>query len=114
MAGQRAEIAARAAAEYLQLAGLDAVRPDGFAGGRRIVDRAHQGHGLARFAALDEEGFEIVTLEEAQKDPAYDYDPDVAAPRGGTLVELAMEAKGTPWPPNAPTKPRERLISICS
>ena len=30
------------------------------------------------FEILDEEGFEIVTLEEAQKDPAYDYDPDVA------------------------------------
>ena len=30
------------------------------------------------FEILDEEGFEIVTLEEAQNDPAYDYDPDVA------------------------------------
>jgi peptidoglycan/xylan/chitin deacetylase (PgdA/CDA1 family) len=66
------------------------------------------------FEVIDEEGLDIVTLEEAQKDPAYDYDPDVAAPRGGTLVELAMQAKGTPWPPNAPTKPRERLVSICS
>ena len=66
------------------------------------------------FQILDEEGFDIVTLEEAQKDPAYDYDPDVAAPRGGTLVELAMEAKKTPWPPNQPSKPRERLVSICN
>lgn len=65
------------------------------------------------FEILAEEGFEIVTLEEAQKDPAYDYDPDVAHPRGGTLVELAMQAKNVPWPANAPQKPRERLTTIC-
>jgi peptidoglycan/xylan/chitin deacetylase (PgdA/CDA1 family) len=66
------------------------------------------------FEILDEEGFEIVTLEEAQKDPAYDYDPDVADARGGTLVELAMKAKNIPWPANAPNKPRERLATICN
>ncbi len=65
------------------------------------------------FEILDEEGFEIVTLEEAQKDPAYDYDPDIAHPRGGTLVELGMQAKNIPWPDNAPQQPRERLQSIC-
>jgi peptidoglycan/xylan/chitin deacetylase (PgdA/CDA1 family) len=65
------------------------------------------------FRILEEEGFEIVTLEEAQKDPAYDYDPDFAEARGGTLVELAMQAKNIPWPDNAPRKPRERLTSIC-
>ena len=65
------------------------------------------------FEILAEEGFEIVTLEEAQKDPAYDYDPDFADKRGGTLVELAMMAKGIPWPANAPKKPRERLGTIC-
>ena len=65
------------------------------------------------FALLDDEGYEIVTLEEAQKDPAYDYDPDFAHPRGGTLVELAMQAKKIPWPANAPQLPRERLLAIC-
>jgi peptidoglycan-N-acetylglucosamine deacetylase len=65
------------------------------------------------FALLDEEGFEIVTLEEAQKDPVYDYDPDVASPNGGTLVELGMEAKKIAWPGNAPEKPRERVTTIC-
>ena len=54
------------------------------------------------FEILDEEGFDIVTLEEAQKDPAYDYDPDIADARGGTLVELVMQAKNIPWPANAP------------
>jgi peptidoglycan/xylan/chitin deacetylase (PgdA/CDA1 family) len=62
---------------------------------------------------LDEEGFEIVTLEEAQNDAAYDYDPDVADARGGTLVELGMQAKKIPWPANAPQLPRERLQTIC-
>ena len=66
------------------------------------------------FRILDEEGFEIVTLEEAQKDPAYDYDPDFADPRGGTLVELGMQAKKIPWPANAPQLPRERLNTICN
>jgi peptidoglycan/xylan/chitin deacetylase (PgdA/CDA1 family) len=65
------------------------------------------------FELLDEEGFEIVTLEEAQKDPVYDYDPDVASPNGGTLTELGMEAKKIAWPGNAPTQPRERITTIC-
>jgi peptidoglycan/xylan/chitin deacetylase (PgdA/CDA1 family) len=65
------------------------------------------------FKLLDEEGFQIVTLEEAQSDPAYDYDPDVASPRGGTLVELGMQAKKVPWPAGAPQLPRERLTTIC-
>lgn len=66
------------------------------------------------FKILDEEGFEIVTLEEAQKDPAYDYDPDVAHARGGTLVELGMQARQVPWPPNPPKLPSERLTTICN
>jgi peptidoglycan-N-acetylglucosamine deacetylase len=65
------------------------------------------------FRILDEEGFEIVTLEEAQSDAAYDYDPDFAEARGGTLVELAMQAKNIPWPDDAPRKPRDRLTAIC-
>jgi peptidoglycan/xylan/chitin deacetylase (PgdA/CDA1 family) len=64
------------------------------------------------FKLLDQEGYEIVTLEEAQSDPAYDYDPDVASPRGGTLTELGMEAKQIPWP-KISDKPRQQLTSIC-
>lgn len=65
------------------------------------------------FELLRAEGFEIVTLEEAQSDAAYDYDPDVASPNGGTLIELGMEARHIPWPANAPRKPREQLTTIC-
>jgi peptidoglycan-N-acetylglucosamine deacetylase len=65
------------------------------------------------FRILDEEGFDIVTLDEAQKDPAYDYDPDIGEPHGGTLVELGMQAMNIAWPADAPRKPRERLTQIC-
>jgi peptidoglycan-N-acetylglucosamine deacetylase len=65
------------------------------------------------FKLLDEEGFDIVTLEEAQKDSIYEYDPDVASPNGGTLVELGMQAKKVPWPPNTPQFDRQRLTTIC-
>jgi peptidoglycan-N-acetylglucosamine deacetylase len=64
------------------------------------------------FELLEDEGFEIVTLEEAQKDSAYDYDPDVAD-RGGTLTELGLKAKGIPWPAAGPVLPVERLTTVC-
>lgn len=65
------------------------------------------------FKLLKEENFEIVTLEEAQKDPAYDYDPDIGEPRGGTLTELGMQAKKIAWPTAGPKFDREKLLSIC-
>ena len=65
------------------------------------------------FKVLKEENFEIVTLEEAQKDSAYDYDPDFAEPRGGTHVELGMQAKKIAWPAGAPRFDRQRLTTIC-
>jgi peptidoglycan-N-acetylglucosamine deacetylase len=65
------------------------------------------------FGLLKEEGFDIVTLERAQSDPVYALDPDFAEPRGGTLVELMMQARGIAWPADTPSKPRERLTGIC-
>jgi peptidoglycan/xylan/chitin deacetylase (PgdA/CDA1 family) len=65
------------------------------------------------FALLKSEGFEIVTLEEAQSDPIYETDPDIGEAHGGTLVELTMQKKGIAWPANAPQLPRERLTNIC-
>jgi peptidoglycan-N-acetylglucosamine deacetylase len=66
------------------------------------------------FKLLEREGYRIVTLEQAQSDPIYESDPDVADPRGGTLTELMMQARGTPWPPGLGDKPRERLAAICN
>ena len=65
------------------------------------------------FALLEREGYRIVTLEQAQSDPIYASDPDVADPRGGTLTELMMQAKGISWPEGLGDKPREKLRSIC-
>ncbi|MBC8024538.1 MAG: polysaccharide deacetylase, partial [Steroidobacteraceae bacterium] len=64
-------------------------------------------------ALLKKQGFEIVTLEEAQSDPIYETDPDFPEARGGTLVELLRQSKGLPWPANAPTQPRERIAELC-
>ena len=65
------------------------------------------------FALLDREGFDIVTLEEAQSDPIYQSDPDIGAPNGGTLTELMMQARNIPWPEGLADKPREKLRTIC-
>ena len=59
------------------------------------------------------EGFDIVTLEEAQRDPIYQSDPDIGAPNGGTLTELMMQAKGIAWPEALADKPREKLRTLC-
>jgi len=65
------------------------------------------------FKLLEREGFEIVTLEEAQSDPVYQDDPDIGDPHGGTLVELMMQAKGLAYPKGLADKPREKLDQIC-
>ncbi|MEO8019760.1 MAG: polysaccharide deacetylase family protein [Pseudomonadota bacterium] len=62
---------------------------------------------------LKAEGYELVTLEQAQSDPVYETDPDFAEAHGGTLIELMMQKKGIAWPADAPKLPRERLASIC-
>ena len=56
-------------------------------------------------------GFKFVTLGEAEKDPAYRIDPDVALKDGGTLLDQMMEAKHIRFPQNG--KPYEQLNAIC-
>ncbi len=65
------------------------------------------------FALLKKQNFEIVTLEEAYADPAYQSDPGLIDERGGTLSEQLIEARKLPYPKVTP-KPRERLRTICS
>jgi len=64
------------------------------------------------FALLDREGYEIVTLEEAQKDPVYDTDPNVPSTWGGTFTDQVMESRKLPYPKVSP-KPRKELAEIC-
>lgn len=56
-------------------------------------------------------GFEFVTLEQAQKDPAYSFDPNIGYPGGGTLEELVAKIKGVNFPDN--TKPHKKLEKLC-
>ena len=58
------------------------------------------------------QGFDFVTLEEAQKDPAYQSDPDAALLHGGTFLEQLTEAKHLKYPPHA-DRPMDKLDAIC-
>jgi peptidoglycan/xylan/chitin deacetylase (PgdA/CDA1 family) len=58
------------------------------------------------------EGFDFVSLEEAEKDPAYESDPDAALLHGGTLLEQLIEAKHLKYPPHA-ERPMDKLDAIC-
>lgn len=61
---------------------------------------------------LKKKGFTLVTLEEAQSDPAYSSDPDAGSKYGGTLLELWMEARKIKFPP-VKEKPYQQLQEIC-
>jgi len=61
---------------------------------------------------LEKKGFRLVTLEEAQSDPAYEGDPDAGSINGGTLLEQWMDAKKIPYPAVA-EKPYKDVAEIC-
>ena len=58
------------------------------------------------------EGFDFISLEDAQKDPAYQSDPDAALLHGGTFLEQLTEAKHLKYPQHA-DRPVEKLDAIC-
>ncbi|MGB8729665.1 MAG: polysaccharide deacetylase family protein [Candidatus Sulfotelmatobacter sp.] len=61
---------------------------------------------------LKKKGFKLVTLEEAESDPAYDGDPDVGLHDAGTMLDQWMQVKGIKDPPHA-EKPYKELESVC-
>jgi peptidoglycan/xylan/chitin deacetylase (PgdA/CDA1 family) len=61
---------------------------------------------------LTKQGFHFVTLEEAQKDPAYLSDPDTPFQDGGTLLDQLAKARHLKYPP-ATEKPMKKLAEIC-
>jgi peptidoglycan/xylan/chitin deacetylase (PgdA/CDA1 family) len=61
---------------------------------------------------LARKGFTLVTLEEAERDPAYRTDPDAASKSGGTLLEQWLDARGLPRP-TLPTRPDRELADAC-
>jgi len=61
---------------------------------------------------LEKKGFTLVTLEEAESDPAYEGDPDAGSQYGGTLLEEWMDARKIKYPP-VTKKPYKELQEIC-
>ncbi|MGA7907726.1 MAG: polysaccharide deacetylase family protein [Candidatus Sulfotelmatobacter sp.] len=61
---------------------------------------------------LKKKGFKLVTLEEAESDPAYESDPDVGLHDAGTLLDQWMQVKQIKYPDHA-EKPYKELASIC-
>jgi peptidoglycan-N-acetylglucosamine deacetylase len=61
---------------------------------------------------LKSKGFKLVTLEEAESDPAHEGDPDVGMHDAGTLLDQWMQVKQIKYPPHA-EKPYKELEDIC-
>jgi len=61
---------------------------------------------------LKQKGFTLVTLDEAERDPAYETDPDAASKSGGTLLEQWMDARGLARP-TLPIRPDKELDGMC-
>ncbi len=61
---------------------------------------------------LKKKGFKLVTLEEAESDPAYDGDPDMGLHDAGTMLDQWMQVKGIKDPPHD-EKPYKELESVC-
>jgi peptidoglycan/xylan/chitin deacetylase (PgdA/CDA1 family) len=61
---------------------------------------------------LKQQGFKLVTLEEAQSDPAYQSDPDIGLHDAGTLLDQMMMVKQIKNPPVV-EKPYKELQEIC-
>ena len=63
-------------------------------------------------ALLKERGFQLVTLEEAESDPAYAAEPDAVMPSGATLLDEILAVKHIPPPPQTES-PFAKLEGIC-
>jgi peptidoglycan-N-acetylglucosamine deacetylase len=61
---------------------------------------------------LKKKGFKLVTLEEAESDPAYDGDPDVGLKDAGTLLDQWMQVKQIKYPEHQ-EKPYKEIESVC-
>jgi peptidoglycan-N-acetylglucosamine deacetylase len=61
---------------------------------------------------LKKKGFTLVTLQEAESDPAYQSDPDAGSKYGGTLLDQWMDARQIKYPPGT-EKPYKEVREIC-
>ena len=56
-------------------------------------------------------GMRFISLPDAMSDPAYQDDPDIGEPGGGTFLELMMQKKKIKFPANS--KPYKELEAMC-
>jgi len=61
---------------------------------------------------LKKKGFALVTLEEAETDPAYESDPDVGLHDAGTFLDQWMQVKQIKYPEHA-EKPYKEIEGLC-
>jgi peptidoglycan-N-acetylglucosamine deacetylase len=61
---------------------------------------------------LQQKGFKLVTLEEAQSDPAYQTDPDAGLHDAGSLLDQWMQVKQIKYP-TVLEKPYKEVQEIC-
>jgi peptidoglycan-N-acetylglucosamine deacetylase len=61
---------------------------------------------------LKKKGFQLVTLEEAESDAAYEGDPDVGLHDAGTLLDQWMQVKQIKYPAHG-EKPYKEIESVC-
>jgi peptidoglycan/xylan/chitin deacetylase (PgdA/CDA1 family) len=61
---------------------------------------------------LKKKGFKLVTLEEAESDPAYEGDPDVGLHDAGTFLDQWMQVKQIKYPEHA-EKPYKEIEGLC-
>ena len=61
---------------------------------------------------LKKKGFKLVTLEEAENDPAYEGDPDTGFHDAGTFLDQWMQVKGIKYPEHA-EKPYKEVEAAC-
>lgn len=62
--------------------------------------------------SLQKQGFDFISLQEAEEDPAYQTDPNAALSTGGTLLEQMVESKHLDYPPHA-DEPLQKLDTLC-
>ncbi len=58
-----------------------------------------------------DKGVKFISLPDAMSDPAYEDDPDVGEPTGGTFLELMLQKRKITFPANS--KPYKELAAMC-
>jgi peptidoglycan/xylan/chitin deacetylase (PgdA/CDA1 family) len=66
----------------------------------------------ALIAQMRKDGFQFISLPDAESDPAYESDPDVGLKDGGTLLDQFFDSRKLTYPAHE-DKPRKELAALC-